>query len=65
MFVSLCSSGEQASHWSRDGGDSHSPLVSGPIRGQRAQTIAGLPSASVSAEKHKMFAGEALKRAGC
>lgn len=44
-----------------------SPLVSGPIRGQRAQTIAGLPHTqpcSASAEKHKMFAGEALKSAG-
>jgi len=46
------------SRWSRDDdGDSRSPLVSGPIRGQRAQTIAGL-SVCVSAEKHKMLAGE-------
>jgi len=46
------------SRWSRDDdGDSSSPLVSGPIRGQRAQTIAGL-SVCVSAEKHKMLAGE-------
>jgi len=55
MCVYVC-----ASRWSRDDdGDSRSPLVSGPIRGQRAQTIAGLSvCVCVSAEKHKMLAGE-------